>query len=114
MNPIIFALLVSMAANGLLGWTWLAARDDLAVATTQRDAARAQATECGKATGKLRSLSDKRKKEAATARASAAASAQSLDKRADYTLGLQPKDPTNSCASMQALGDEWIKGRVAP
>ena len=47
------------------------------------------------------------------ARAAATARAVALDKRADAILSRQPKDPANTCASIQTLGDDWLKGRVA-
>lgn len=70
------------------------------------------ASACSDATEDLRQLADKRKAAAAPARAAAASTAQGLQQRADYTLGLQPKVPGDMCASMQALGDEWLKGRA--
>ena len=83
------------------------------IATTaeqQRDKARSDATACSDATQDLRELADKRAKAAAPARAAAASAAQGLQARADYTLRLQPKNPADMCASMQALGDEWLQG----
>ena len=50
--------------------------------------------------------------EADKARADAAGKAKNHDQRADYTLGLRPKVPGDMCASMQALGDEWLQGRA--
>ena len=112
MNPILAALLISLAANALLGWQWLSARDDAATAIVQRDDARAAASACSDATDDLRTLADQRKKEADKARAAAAGKAKTHDQRADYTLGLRPKVPGDMCASMQALGDEWLQGRA--
>ena len=112
MNPILAALLLSLAANALLGWQWLSARDDAATAIVQRDDARADASACSDATDDLRTLADARKKEADKARAAAAGKAKTHDQRADYTLGLRPKVPGDMCASMQALGDEWLQGRA--
>lgn len=114
MNPILIALLLSVAANGLLGWQWLSARDRATVAVVQRDDARADATACSDATDDLRTLADARKKEADKARLAAAGQAKPHEQRADYTLGLRPKLPNDMCASMQSLGDEWLQGRVKP
>ena len=111
-NPVFVALALSLAANGLLGWQWLGARDRATVAVTQRDDARADATACSDATDDLRTLADARKKEADKARAVAAGQVKTHDQRADYTLGLRPKNPADMCASMQALGDDWLQGRV--
>lgn len=110
MNPFIIALLLSFAANAMVAWGWLSARDKATTAIEQRDTARAAANACSDATDDLRTLADSRKKEADKARTSAAAQAKTHDQRADYTLGLRPKVPGDTCASMQALGDEWLQG----
>jgi hypothetical protein len=112
MNPLMVALAISVAANGVLGWAYLGQRDDTTAAQGERDQARADASACSDATEDLRELAGKRSAAAAPARAAAAATAQGLQQRADYTLGLQPKVPGDMCASMQALGDEWLKGRA--
>ena len=112
MNPLMVALAISVAANGVLGWAYLGQRDDTTAAQGERDQARADASACSDATEALRELAGKRSAAAAPARAAAAATAQGLHQRADYTLGLQPKVPGDMCASMQALGDEWLKGRA--
>ena len=78
------------------------------------DDVRADARACSDATEDLRTLADKRKAEADKARAAAAGKAATHEKRADYTLGLRPKNPADMCASMQALGDEWLQGRAKP
>ena len=111
-NPVLLALALSLAANGLLGWAWLGQRDDTTAAISQRDQARGDASACSDATEALRELADKRAKAAAPARAAAASVAQGLQARSDYTLRLRPSNPADMCASMQALGDEWLQGRV--
>ena len=114
MKPILIALLASLAANGLLGWAYLGQRDTAAAAAVQRDAARGDASACSDATEDLRDLANQRHAAAAPARAAAATKAQALNQRADDTLTRQPADPTDSCASLQALGDEWLQGRAKP
>ena len=104
-------LAISLAANVFVGRAYLATRDAATTAEHQRDQARSDATACSDATQDLRELADKRAKAAAPARA-AASVAQGLQARADYTLRLRPKDPADMCASMQALGDEWLQGRA--
>lgn len=111
-TPVLAALAVSLAANGLLGWAWLGQRDDTTAAISQRDQARGDATACSDATEALRDQASKRRTAAAPARAAANTAAQGLTQRADRTLGLQPKMPGDMCASMQALGDEWLQGRA--
>lgn len=121
MNPILIALAISVAANVALGWAYLGQRDDNTTARSelrdmqgQRDGARQMASECSDATEALRELAHKRAAAAAPARAAAASTANALQQRADYTLSLKPRDPANQCASMQALADEWLQGRVKP
>lgn len=119
MNPLVLALLVSLAANGALGWAYLGQRDKTATAKAeardmlgQRDGAREAANACSDAVDDLRDLAAKRAAEGANARQAAAAAARPLERRADYTLGLQPQEPFNQCGSMQALGDEWLQQRA--
>lgn len=111
-NPVLAALALSLAANGVLGWAWLGQRDDTTAAISQRDQARGDATACSDATEALRDQANKRRTAAAPARAAANTAAQGLTQRADYTLDLRPKMPGDMCASMQALGDEWLQGRA--
>ena len=111
-NPLLAALAISLAANGALGWAWLGQRDDTTAAITQRDEARNDASACSDATKALRDQASKRRTAAAPARAAASIAAQGLNQRADHTLGLQPKVQGDMCASMQALGDEWLQGRA--
>lgn len=111
-NPLLAALALSLAANGVLGWAWLGQRDDTTAAIGQRDQARSDATACSDATEALRDQANKRRTAAAPARAAASNAAQGLSQRADRTLGLQPKMPGDMCASMQSLGDEWLQGRA--
>ena len=112
-NPLIIVLGLSLALNGVLGWAYLSQRDETTAAAGQLDQARADATACSDAVEDLRELASKRNAAAAPARAAAKTAALGLNARADYTLGLQPKVPGDMCASMQALGDEWLQGRAA-
>ena len=105
-------LATSVLANVGLGRAWLAARDGAATAIGQRDTARADASACSDATDDLRDLADRRKAEAASARVAAASAASALNRRADATLASAPTVPGDMCASMQALGDQWLQGRL--
>lgn len=111
-NPLLTALTLSLAANGVLGWAWLGQRDNTAAAISQRDQARSDATACSDATEALREQASKRLTAAAPARAAASTAAQGLNQRADRILGLQPKTPGDMMSSMQALGDEWLQRRA--
>ncbi|KAF1054972.1 MAG: hypothetical protein GAK34_00657 [Delftia tsuruhatensis] len=116
------AIVTALAAgNLLLGWAWLAARDDAATARTeltgmqqQRDGALKGAQACSDATEALGALATQRAADAAPARAAAAGQAAVLNARADYTLATAPAAPGDSCANLQALGAEWLKGRAKP
>lgn len=121
MTPTQIALAALAAGNLLLGWAWLSVRDDATTARAelvsmqqQRDGARQAAQACSDATEGLGRLADQRAAEAAPARAAAAGQAAALNARADYTLGTAPAVPSDSCASLQALGSDWLKGRVKP
>lgn len=121
MNPIMTALTISIAANGLLGWAYLVQRDETATAQAdmrameqQRDGALGAASACSDAVDDLRDLADQRAKDAAPVRAAAASAARGHEQHADYTLGLKPRVQGDACASLQALGDEWLKGRAKP
>ncbi len=112
---------VLAAGNLLLGWAWLSARDDAATARAdlvsmqqQRDGARQAAQACSDATEALGRLAGQRAAEAAPARAAAAGQAAALNARADYTLATAPAAPGDNCASLQALGRDWLKGRTKP
>lgn len=111
MSPGAVILLLSLAANAALAWTYLAQRDDLTKATEQRDTARVDALACSDATEALRELAAKRQEAAAPARAAAAKAARIHHQRADHTLGLQPSNLADLCASMQVMGDKWLAGR---
>lgn len=120
MTPTQMALAALAACNLLLGWAWLSARDDATTAaaelvsmTGQRDGARQSAQACSDATEALGAVAAKRAAEAAPARAAAAGQAHALNARADYTLARQAA-AGDSCAALQTLGGEWLKGRSKP
>ena len=107
-----YALVASLAANAVLGWSWLGQRDAATAAQLQRDQARGDASACSDAVEDLRELANKRAQAAAPARRAAASAAQDLAARADHTLRQAPSNPADTCASMQALGDRWLQGRA--
>jgi len=114
-------LLVSLVANGVLGWAYLGQRDATAAARTaiigverERDGARSAAQACSDGVEGLESAAAQRRAQAEPARAAAAAQAQALNQRADYTLSTAPAAPGDACASAQALGSAWLKGRAKP
>ena len=121
MAPAQTILAVLAASSLLLGWAWLDARDDAATARAelvamqqQRDGARQAAQACSDATEGLGRLAAQRAVDAAPARAAAAEQAAALNARADYTLASAPAAPGDACASLQALGSDWLKGRARP
>lgn len=120
-SPILLALGLSLAANGLLGWAYLGQRDETTIAKTelrdmqgQRDGARQAASACSDSVDDLRELADKRARDAAPARAAAASAAQGHNTRADQILAAPQSVPGDACASAQARVDEWLKGRAKP
>ena len=121
MTPTQTILAVLAASSLLLGWAWLDARDDAATARAelvamqqQRDGARQAAQACSDAVEGLGRLAAQRAVDAAPARAAAAEQAAELNARADYTLASTPAAPGDACASLQALGSDWLKGRLRP
>ncbi|KFJ10800.1 hypothetical protein DR66_2400 [Delftia acidovorans] len=121
MSPTQIILAALAAGNLLLGWAWLSARDDVATATAelvsmtgQRDGALKGAQACSDATEALGATAAQRAAEAGPARAVAAGQAAALNARADYTLATAPAAPGDSCASLQTLGSDWLKGRAKP
>ncbi|WP_338496122.1 hypothetical protein [Delftia tsuruhatensis] len=120
-TPTQSVMAVLTAGNLLLGWAWLSARDDATAAaaelssmTDQRNGALQAAKTCSDATEALGAVAAQRAAEAAPARAAAAGQAAALNARADYTLATAPAAPGDSCASLHALGSDWLKGRVKP
>lgn len=122
MTRVLAILAACMAVTlALLGRAYLGQRDavataraDLRAMAQQRDGARDVASACSDAVDDLRTLADQRANDAAPARAAAASVARGHERRADYTLGIKPRVQGDACASMQALGDEWLQGRVKP
>lgn len=121
MTPGQILLAVSLAVNALVGWAYLGQRDATAVAETalhdmrgQRDGAREAASACSDAVDDLRTLADRRAREADQARRAAAKRAEGHNQRADVILAAPPAVPGDACASAQVRVDEWLKGRVAP
>ena len=121
MSPGQIIILLSLAANAVLGWAYLGQRDDTTEARTalrdmegQRDGARQAASECSDSVGDLRELADKRAREAAPARAAAANIAKTHNQRADTILATPATVPGDLCASAQARVDDWLKGRAKP
>ena len=114
-------LLVSLATNGVLPWAYLGQRDAATAARTsitgverERDGARGAALACSDGVEGLETAAAQRQGQAEPARAAAAAQAQALNQRADYTLSTAPAAPGDVCASVQALGSAWLKGRAKP
>lgn len=121
MSPLHILILISLAANGLLGWAYLGQRDDTATAQadlramqSQRDGIRQVASECSASVDDLRKLADRRYIVAAPARAAAASAAQGHNQRADVILSTPAPVPGDACASAQARVDDWLKGRAKP
>ena len=114
-------LLASLVSNGVLTWAYLGQRDKTTAARTsvtgverERDGARVAAQACSDGVEGLESAAEQRQAQAEPARAAAAAQAQALNQRADYTLSTAPAAPGDACASAQALGSAWLKGRAKP
>lgn len=112
MNPVLIALLISLAGNAALSWAWLDARDDVTVATGERDQARRDATACSDATEALREEADKRAADGKKATATARALAVAKQSRAQTILAKPPSVPGNDYASARARANDWLLGRA--
>jgi len=88
-----------------------AAGTSVAGVERERDGARGVAQACSEAVEGLESAAAQRHDQAEPARAAAAAQVLVLNQRADYTLSTAPAGPGDACASVQALGSAWLKGR---
>lgn len=118
-NPMLVVLAISVAANAALGWAYLGQRDDTTTAQAalrdmegQRDGAREAASACSDSVEALRELADQRGRDAAQARAAAAAKALGHNQRADQILAAPAPVPGDACASAQARVDSWLQGRA--
>ncbi len=109
-----WVLALSVAGNAALGWAWLGARDGAAIATVERDDARAAASACSDATEALRELADKRGAEAKKAQAAARGKAGEHQRAANEIMTAPAPVPGDSCASAQVRVDSWLRGRVHP
>ena len=114
-------VVVLVVANALTAWAYLGQRDATAVAETalqdmqdQRDGARGAASACSDAVDDLRTLADRRAKEADEARRAASKRADGHNQRADAILAAPPAVPGDACASAQVRVDEWLRGRATP
>lgn len=121
MSPGQIIILLSLAANAVLGWAYLGQRDDTTQARAelkdmqgQRDGARGAASACSDSIDDLRELADQRGRDAAQARTAAAGKAQGHNQRADEILATPAPVPGDVCASAQARVDDWLKGRSKP
>ncbi|AVS67839.1 hypothetical protein C8245_21140 [Paracidovorax avenae] len=115
---VLAALLVGNIATG---WAWLSARDDATTARAELAAkgqelagVRGSAQACSTAVDKLRTLADRRAREAETARRAAADRAAAHDHKADAILAAPPAVPSDACASAQVRVDAWLQGRARP
>jgi len=121
MTPLQIILLVSLAANGLLGWAYLGERDDAtearaAVSAKDQELAgvRGAAEACSTRVDELRTLANKRAQEAASARRAAADRAAQHNQQADAILAAPSAVPGDACASAQHRVDTWLQGRTRP
>lgn len=112
------ALLCSLVANGLLGWGYLAGRDQQAAlqervqtVAQERDSALAGAQACSDGVQRLQALAESRAKEAVAARKQAAQAAADHARRADEVLAAPPAVPGDDCASARVRIGRWLRQR---
>ncbi len=119
MSPVMWLLAVLVAGNVLMGWAWLGSRDDATTARAELEAkgqelagARGAAQACSSKVDELRTLADRRAREAETARRAAAGRAADHSRKADAILATPPAVPGDACASAQHRVDTWLQGRA--
>lgn len=104
-------LLASVLGNALLLWSAVHYRDKQRLSGQALTGAVADAKACSAAVAGLSVIADARVKESAAARTAATKAAGKLRQRSDRTLSKAPAVPGNMCASMQVLGDDWLRER---
>lgn len=105
------ALAVSVAANGVVGWAYLGARDDRAKAEVEAQNSAKLATACSDGVSSLQAAAERRASLAETAAKAAQAAAVRAEGRAQGILATPPSVPGNACASAQAQVDDWLATR---
>ncbi len=108
------ALAASVAVNALQARMYLVQRDELTVATKDRDDARSLATACSDATADLRTLADQRAADAKAARQAADAQARGYQQAAQIQLSTPAAVPGDDCRSAQIRAQTWLQGRAKP
>ncbi|AVS73924.1 hypothetical protein [Paracidovorax cattleyae] len=121
MTPVQIVLAVLVVGNIATGWAWLGARDDATTARAELAAkgqelagVRGAAQACSTAVDELRTLADRRAREAEAARRAAGVRAAAHDRKADAILAAPPAVPGDACASAQHRVDAWLQGRAQP
>lgn len=107
-------LALSIAANGLLAWSWLderdaatAARGETLAMQQQRDGIRSAASACSVGVAQLAKAGAQRAAAAEPARRAAM-----HNRNADVILSAPSVVPGDACASAQTRVDNWLKGRA--
>ena len=96
MSPLAYLLAASIAANAVLGWAWIDARDARTVAEQQRDQARADATAASDAVEALDDLAKKRAAVAKPVQAAARAAAVAAQQRATHEIATRRQSPATT------------------
>lgn len=112
MNPILFALAISLVGNAALGLLYLGERDRGTRLTGERDSARSQASACSDATEDLRDQAVKREKENKDLRAAATAFNRKQQALAGQIQKTPPTQPGNDCASAGDRFNNWLRGEA--
>ena len=111
MNPLLWVLAISLAANVGLGWVYLDARDDVVAAQKDTQAAKDAADTCSTAVDQLQIKAAANAKKFAKDLKAAQARADTGDKKADEILATPATVPGDDCKSAQDRVDTWLKGR---
>lgn len=114
MNPVHIVLAISLAFNALLGWAYLGKRDEAVTHEVREQQATGVAMKCSEGTEKLETKAAQREEEAGPARKAAADKDRQHQVKAQQILSTPPAVPGDTCASAQAVVDDWWAGRAKP
>lgn len=108
------AVALLLAGAAFTSHAWLAARDEVAALTVQRDQAISTAAQCSESVAKLQSLAAKRAKDGRPAIAAAASQAMASEQRADQILAAPASTPGDDCKSAQDQVSSWLASGSKP
>lgn len=112
MNPLVLALVISMAANGFVGMAWLKARDRATAAESSRDQWKGSAETCGQSVVALQAAGKRQAASAAKKVEAARVTAGELFRAADRDLSTPASVAGDDCKSAMQRKDKFLQERA--